>query len=431
MRKMKDSGIEWIGEIPQEWKVLPAKIVFSENKQKNVDGLEQNALKFYNGTIIQKSNFDAEDDDYVAETIRNYTVVRHNMIMINGLNLNYDLKSLRVAIVTQNGIITSAYLSLIPDECRIVPKFAVYLFKGYETKMAFHNVGAGIRKTLGYKEFKNQPVLVPSLPEQERIAEFLDKRCAEIDKVIADTQKTIEEYKALKQSIITEAVTKGIRKNRPMKDSGIEWIGEIPQEYQLYKLKHLLKSSLMYGANESGIPFDNSLPRYIRITDITIDGKLKDCDKLSLPTDIAKEYLLSDNDVLFARSGATVGKAFIYKENYGKCAFAGYLIKASLNKKIIPKYLFLYTQSTIYEEWKKQIFIQATIQNIGADRYSNLPIVLPLIPEQQEIVDYLDIRCAEIDNLISAKEQLLTEMESYKKSVIYEYVTGKKEVHNY
>lgn len=428
MRKMKDSGIEWIGEIPQEWKVLPAKIVFSENKQKNVDGLEQNALKFYNGTIIQKSNFDAEDDDYVAETIRNYTVVRHNMIMINGLNLNYDLKSLRVAIVTQNGIITSAYLSLIPDECRIVPKFAVYLFKGYETKMAFHNMGAGIRKTLGYKEFKNQPVLVPSLPEQERIAEFLDKRCAEIDKIIADTQKTIEEYKALKQSIITEAVTKGIRKNRPMKDSGIEWIGEIPQEYQLYKLKHLLKSSLMYGANESGISFDNSLPRYIRITDITIDGKLKDCDKLSLPTDIAKEYLLSDNDVLFARSGATVGKAFIYKENYGNCAFAGYLIKASLNKKIIPKYLFLYTQSTIYEEWKKQIFIQATIQNIGADRYSNLPIVLPLIPEQQEIVDYLDIKCAEIDKLISAKEQLLTEMESYKKSVIYEYVTGKKEL---
>jgi type I restriction enzyme S subunit len=159
-----------------------------------------------------------------------------------------------------------------------------------------------------------------------------------------------------------------------------------------------------------------------------LDGKLKDFGKLSLTEESASEYILEDNDVLFARSGATVGKAFIYRSEYGKSAFAGYLIKASVNQSVLADYLFLYTQSSLYEEWKKQIFIQATIQNIGADRYSNLPIVLPSIEEQQEVVSYLDQKCAEIDTLIEKKTTLLAEMENYKKSLIFEYVTGKKEV---
>ena len=425
---MKDSGIEWIGEIPREWSVYPAKFAFSEIRNKNTDGEITKALKFYNGTIIPKSNFDANSDDYVAETITTYTVVKTDMIMINGLNLNYDLKSLRVGLVKEEGVITSAYLALMPDVNRILPLYATYLFKGYETRMAFHNMGAGIRKTLGFKEFKNQPVLIPSLSEQQAIADFLDTQCVHIDSVIEKTRAAVEEYKKLKQAVITQAVTKGIRPNRKMKDSGIEWIGEICEHFQIIKLKKCLKHQLQYGANESGVPFDSSLPRYIRITDITIDGKLKPTGALSLPEEVAKDYLLKHNDVLFARSGATVGKAFIYKTAYGKSAFAGYLIKASLNERLLPNLLFYYTQSSIYEEWKNQIFVQATIQNIGADRYKDLPIILPPTDEQAEIASYLDEKTAAIDSLIQKKEQLITELEAYKKSLIYEYVTGKKEV---
>ena len=204
-----------------------------------------------------------------------------------------------------------------------------------------------------------------------------------------------------------------------MKDSGIEWIGNIVDGFSVIKLKHLLKEPLMYGANETGITFDENLPRYIRITDITMDGKLKDTGKLSLTEDAAENYILQNNDVLFARSGASVGKAFIYKETYGRSAFAGYLIKASIDEKLLADYLFFYTQSSLYEEWKKQIFVQATIQNIGADRYNILHVVLGSIEEQQEIVNYLEIKCAEIDKLITDKTHLLEEMESYKKSVIY------------
>ena len=428
MRALKYSGVEWIGDIPSEWKVYPVRYAFSENREKNTEGLVTNALQFKFGTIIPKNNFDADEDNYVADTITNYTIVEPRMIMINGLNLNYDLKSLRVGMVKEKGVITSAYLSLIPDETIIDAEFATYLFKGYETKMAFHNMGAGIRKTLGFKEFKNQPILVPNLAEQQVVVRFLDDKLAEIDTVIEKTKATIEEYKKLKQSVITEAVTKGIRGDCAMKDSGIEWIGNIVDGFSIIKLKHLLKEPLMYGANETGVTFDENLPRYIRITDITMDGKLKDTGKLSLTEDAAENYILQNNDVLFARSGASVGKAFIYKETYGRSAFAGYLIKASIGEKLLADYLFFYTQSSLYEEWKKQIFVQATIQNIGADRYNILPVVLGSIEEQQEIVNYLEIKCAEIDKLIADKTHLLDEMESYKKSVIYEYVTGKKEV---
>ena len=167
---MKDSGIEWIGEIPEGWEVAPIRSCFDEVRTKNTNGQEQNALQFKFGNIISKTNFNANADDYVADAITNYTVVLPDTVMINGLNLNYDFKSLRVALVKEKGVITSAYLAIFPDRKKISPQYATYLFKGYETKMAFHNMGAGIRKTLGYKEFKNQPLLLPSEKEQNKIS---------------------------------------------------------------------------------------------------------------------------------------------------------------------------------------------------------------------------------------------------------------------
>ena len=128
-RQMKQSGIEWIGNIPEDWKVFPARYAFSEVKNKNVDGRVTRALQFKNGTIIRKNNFDADSDNYVAETIVNYTMVGPRMIIINGLNLNFDLKSYRVGLVKEDGVITSAYLALSPDETKILPEYANYLFK--------------------------------------------------------------------------------------------------------------------------------------------------------------------------------------------------------------------------------------------------------------------------------------------------------------
>ena len=150
-RSMKNSGYDWIGDIPSEWPVLSAQRGFTEVKKKNADGAVQKALQFKFGTIIPKANFEADSDDYVADTITSYTIVEPGTVMINGLNLNYDFKTQRTALVKEKGVITSAYLALWPDTSKITPEYATYLFKGYEAKMALHNMGSGIRLTLVWK----------------------------------------------------------------------------------------------------------------------------------------------------------------------------------------------------------------------------------------------------------------------------------------
>ena len=209
-----------------------------------------------------------------------------------------------------------------------------------------------------------------------------------------------------------------------MKDSGIEWIGLIPEQWSICKLKYLLKKPMQYGANETGVAYSEELPRYVRITDISSDNKLKDFGKLSLPNDVAKEFLLEDGNILFARSGATVGKSFIYKKEYGLCAFAGYLIRAITNDKILPKYIYYYTLSSAYESWKNRVFIQATIQNIGADKYSNMQISVPsTIDEQEKIVTFLDDKIGEIDTILSKTRESIEEYRKYKNAVVAETIT--------
>lgn len=211
--------------------------------------------------------------------------------------------------------------------------------------------------------------------------------------------------------------------SRPMKESGVEWIGAVPEHWEVRKLKKIIKAPLQYGANESGETFNEDDPRYIRITDITSDSKLKTTGKLSLPSSVAAPYILKDNDILFARSGGTVGKSFLYKSEYGKSAFAGYLIKASILDTISAEYVFYYTLSYSYEKWKEQIFIKSTIQNIGADRYSNLQIPLPAdIKEQQKIVKFLDEKTLQIDSIIEDTKQSIGEFKKYKQSLIAEAV---------
>lgn len=210
---------------------------------------------------------------------------------------------------------------------------------------------------------------------------------------------------------------------RKMKDSGVEWIGEIPEDWSIVKLKSVLSMQMQYGANESGETFNQDEPRYIRITDIQDNNRLKEEGKLSLSMDKARAFLLDDEDLLFARSGATVGKTFLFSRELGMSAFAGYLIRAKFNSKVVPKYIYYYTLSTSYDEWKNMIFIQATIQNIGANKYSNMEISIPSKIEQEKVVDYLDKKCTKIDQTRDKEKQVIEKLKEYKQSVITEAVT--------
>lgn len=433
-RKMKDSGIEWIGEIPEGWEVAPVRSCFDEVRTKNTDGQEQNALQFKSGNIISKTNFNASTDDYVADTITNYTVVLPDTVMINGLNLNYDFKSLRVALVKEKGVITSAYLAIFPDRKRISPQYATYLFKGYETKMAFHNMGAGIRKTLGYKEFKNQPLLLPSKEEQNKISAYLDSKCSHIDIMLSKIRSSIEEYKKLKQAVITQAVTKGVRGEREMKDSGVEWIGEIPKEWRKTQLRHCatIKSGITLGKSYSKDTVLIERP-YLRVANVQggyVD--LNDLATIQVTPDEDLKYKLHSGDVLMTEGGDRdkLGRGCVWHGEIEPCLHQNHVFAVQTNETILlPEFLEYLTASDVGRSYFDVTAIKTTnLACTSSSKVLAFTIPLPSIEEQIEIVSFIKKRSLELNKLIMKKELLVQELENYKKSLIYEVVTGKWEV---
>lgn len=429
MRKMKDSGIEWIGEIPEGWEIVPVRSCFDEVRTKNTDGQEQNALQFKSGNIISKTNFNASMDDYVADTITNYTVVLPDTVMINGLNLNYDFKSLRVALVKEKGVITSAYLAIFPDRKKIFPQYATYLFKGYETKMAFHNMGAGIRKTLGYKEFKNQPLLLPSEKEQNKISAYLDSKCSHIDIMLSKIRSSIEEYKKLKQTVITQAVTKGVRGEREMKDSGVKWIGEIPKEWVIQKIKSI-SSRINVGVviRPSEYFDENGTVPFLR--GINVKEYLISSDNMVYINESSNHILsksqVHTDDILIVRDGS-VGTSCVVPAEFDGANVVSMVI-ATPSISCDSRFICYSLNSDVGKTQFTLTKIGSALTHTSVSAVSDIIVAVPSCAEQKEIADYLDAKCAEIDGLIAKKEQLVKELESYKKSLIYEVVTGKREV---
>ena len=419
-RAMKDSGIPWIGEIPENWRVLPAQRGFSEVKRKNTDGAIQKALQFKFGEIIPKSNFDADNDDYVAGTITTYTVVEPGTVMINGLNLNYDFKTQRTGLVKETGVITSAYLALWPNQSMIIPEYATYLFKGYETRMALHNMGTGLRLTLGYKELKKQPVLFPTLEEQKRIVHHLDVECARVDAIMEQTRASIEEYKKLKQSIITEAVTKGIRPNRPMKESGIDWIGQIPEDWRVIRHKAVMHKEKDICEHYNGEEIISLTMNGVIIRDLNAGGKM--------PTSFDGYQYVEPESLLLCLFDIDVTPRCVgLVKNYGitSPAYSKFIVHDGYYNAYYNYLLRAIDDSKVFVHLAKNLRSSLTESDFGV-----LPTIAPPYDEQKEIVQFLEQKMIELDALVKRKEQFLLEMESYKKSLIYEYVTGKKEVND-
>ena len=415
MREMKDSGIEWIGAIPAAWGVHRIASHFQEIKEKNTDNAYSNALQFRMGRIIAKPQ--KWDEDETNETYSAYTVVHPNTIMINGLNLEFDFVTQRVARVECDGIITSAYIALSPRD-DINAKYICYLFKSYDACRAFHSMGRG----LSFDDFKNIPFLVPPLAEQERIAAFLDAECAEIDAVLEKTRASIEEYKKLKQAVITQAVTKGVRGDRPMKDSGIEWIGEIPAEWDVLNL--VAHTSMLTPMRDRPENLDGPIP-WVRIEDF--EGKYIESSKAGLGVSMktVKEMNLKVYPVgtILCTSSCIMGKcAIVSRELVSNQRFIGIIPDRTTDKT------YLYYLMTSNAERMNFLSTGALQANLSRSAFEHLKVQFPPYSEQQEIAAYLDDKCEKIDELILKKQQYLTEIENYKKSLIYEYVTGKKEV---
>lgn len=270
---------------------------------------------------------------------------------------------------------------------------------------------------------------VPPLDEQRAIAAFLDRETARIDALIEKKRRQIELLQEKRSALISHAVTKGLDPNAPMKDSGIEWLGEIPRHWQAKRLRFLVSEPLKYGANESAELDDPDLPRYIRITDVDENGRLRGDTFKSLPEDVARPYLLKEGDLLLARSGATVGKSFYYEPSWGRAAYAGYLIRARFNPaRMMPRFVNYFTNSQQYWQWLGSSFIQATIQNVSAEKYANLIVPVPPVDEQAEIVAYLDGMWKRLNDLTRKVGGSIEQLMDYRSALISAAVTGKIDV---
>ena len=436
--KMKPSRIGWIKDIPESWKTSKVKFLATEPDTLFLDGdwiesdvIEETGIRYLTSGNVGAGFYKDQGSGYISEkTFRELHCLKvfPGDLMISRLNEPIG----RACIVPEGEpcyVVAVDNVILRPNK-EYDRKFIMYAMntEGYAEHGNMIARGATMSR-VSRSQLGQFWLAFPGISEQRAIADFLDSQCAKIDSVIADLEKQIETLQKYKKSLITETVTKGLDRSVPMKDSGVEWIGDIPENWDCKKLKYIISEPLQYGANETGNDYRDDYPRYIRITDITEENTLKDEGKLSLQPDIAAPYILKNGDILFARSGATVGKTFFYTADCGLAAFAGYLIRARINPEMaLPRFVYYSTLGVGYENWKNTVFTQATIQNIGADKYAQFFVTLPKLTEQKSIVEYLDNKCVRIDDIIKNKQQQLLAVEQHKKSLIYEYVTGKKRV---
>jgi type I restriction enzyme S subunit len=275
----------------------------------------------------------------------------------------------------------------------------------------------------------NMPVPVPEWPRQRAIADYLDRETARLDALVAAKQRVLGLLAEKRRALITRAVTRGLDPRAPLRDSGIPWLGEIPAHWRAVRLKFLSTEPLAYGANESASEDDPSYPRFVRITDIHEDGSLRAETFRSLPPETAAPYVLEDGDILFARSGATVGKVFIYKSSWGAACFAGYLIRLRCNTRLVhAEFVYNYAQTEVYWGQVREGTIQATIQNFSAEKYGDLAIGVPPIEEQQRIIAHIRRETARLDSLRVSTERTIALLKERRAALIAAAVTGQIDV---
>lgn len=411
MREMKDSGIEWVGAMPRAWKMNTIAQIFLQVKCKNTGLQEKNLLSLSYGKVKRKSIDTVEG--LLPESFDGYNIIEKDDIVLRLTDLQNDHTSLRVGLAEERGIITSAYLT-IRNRSNFCPKYLYYYLHSFDIAKGFYGMGAGVRQGLNWDGVKWLKILAPSVPEQERIAAFLDAECAEIDAVLEKTRASIEEYKKLKQAVITQAVTKGIRGDRPMKDSGIEWIGEISQDFEIVKLKWLCDVLDQFRSP------------------VTADKRNQNADVLydyygaSGAIDKIDGYTIDDHVMLIGEDGANLrmrNLPIMYEIN-GK-AWVNNHAHILKPKAGVDFYFIFYA----LEALDLNYYITGSAQpKLSQDNLRNIWVPITDFTGQKRIAAYISNVCDEFDCLIAKKQQYLTEIENYKKSLIYEYVTGKKEV---
>lgn len=424
MRLMKNSGIEWIGEIPREWSIIPIKYLCSYNDDVLLESTAPDFSFYYieiGSVEYGKGIIEMQHVQFADAPSRARRLVRENDIIIS--TVRTYLKAVAAIPISDKPLVASTGFVVIRPK-NVNPIFLKYailsdatisLIESYSVGISYPAINAS--QVVGFK------IPVPKLKEQQSIADFLDTQCAHIDSVIEKTHTAIEEYKKLKQAVITQAVTKGIRPNREIKDSGIEWIGEIPKEWAVQRIKTIF--SLRDERNYLPLEEVNLISLYtnkgvVQHSDLekTTGNKASNADGYKI---------VCENDIIVNIILCWMGA--IGRSSYHGVTSPAYDIYVP-SKTIECRFYHHYfrTKGFSGDCYKRGKGIMAMRWRTYSDQFRDIKVVVPPLEEQQEILNYLDEKTAAIDSLIQKKEQLIIELEAYKKSLIYEYVTGKKEV---
>lgn len=418
----KDSGVEWLGEVPEHWDVVPFYRIAKERQESNKGMVEDNLLSLSYGRIVQKDI--SLNDGLLPESFETYQIIRQGDIVFRLTDLQNDKRSLRTAIVEETGIITSAYLAAMPIS--IEPRYLSHLLRAYDILKVFYSMGGGLRQSMKFSDVKRLPTLFPSTEEQQIIATFLDRETAKIDALIAEQQRLIELLKEKRQAVISHAVTKGLNPDAPMKDSGIEWLGEMPEHWsaiKLFFLTHKIGDGL------------HGTPQCVDVSDfLFINGNNLSSGAILITEStrcVSKEeyekhrVILGDNSLLMSINGTIGSVAFYQGETVMLGKSAAYI---NCSNKLSRNFLYFFLQSTSVKTYFELEVTGTTIFNLSLESIRNLSIALPSLIEQSDITVYLDSRISEFDSLLMETQRAISLLQERRTALISAAVTGKIDV---
>ena len=433
MNKMKDSGIEWIGEIPERWEIIKTKRKFSYTKQIVKERVEEyDRLSLTLNGVIKRDKEDAKG--LQPDNFESYQILDKNQLVFKLIDLE-NVKTSRVGLSPYLGIVSPVYIILKNQQTN--NKFYYYYFMNLYYQEIFNYLGGeGVRSAINSKDLLNIDIPFLKETEQEKISNYLDERCQKLDRIVKLEKELIIKLKEYKQSLITETVTKGLNPDAKMKDSAIEWIGDIPEHWEINKYKYLLKEEKNairvgpFGSELKGCDFITTGYKVFNQRSVLdkdfING---DCFINEKKYKELKAFKVNSLDILITTRG-TIGKIAIAPEDVKDGIIHPCIIKSTINYKKITssflEYIFNKTRITL-----EQFFLSSnatTIAVIYSEHLRKVKLPLPPLPEQQQISNYLDKKCGELDKTIAQKEENILKLEEYKKSLIYECVTGKKEI---
>lgn len=411
-----DSGSEWLGNVPFSWSMVLLSQVVSQVKNKNSDLSEKNLLSLSYGKIKRKPIDTTEG--LLPASFDGYNIIEANDIVLRLTDLQNDHTSSRVGISTEKGIITSAYITMRPKNSKTA-KFLYYLLHTFDVRKGFYGMGSGVRQGLNYGEVKRLKIPFPAEDEQVAIANFLDNEIMRVDSIISEAKASIEEYKCWKASIIYEAVTKGLDPSVEMKDSGVEWIGKIPSNWTTKSIKYVMQESKERTATGT--------EEMLSVTQKY--GIIKSSDAtISNPSTSTEDWrIVHIGDIVFNKYKAHSGVFFVSPLE-GIVTF-NYCVYRCFPDNCAKYFEYQFkTPRCIGEFITHMKGVGDSISPLYTTELYKIKVIVPPIEEQLRIVEYLNIQCSKIDAIISEKESLVADLESYKKSLIFEVVTGKRRV---